>query len=130
MGAAFDDGSHFIRDMVNFLDLREPRIRLLSPKVGLCLFREFEEMLCMPPGEKVRLAASHQLLGSVLSDALQHPDAALAVGIEALSDETLVDEGLQPVDHAEIAARQTDRLSGIKTTAVNENGEASEQALL
>src|SRR5204863_4572763 len=47
---------------VRILDIEpgKPCIRPLSPKVRLCLFSELDEMLCMLPGDWVRLSAAHQ----------------------------------------------------------------------
>jgi len=110
----------------------EPVLLSGTHQLRLRIEGQRQEVILVPPADRVGLVALGELLEPVLPDRLEHLEARLALVGREDAQEALVDEGRQAVDDvdAEFAVRVADRGGAFDRRAADEDREAPEERAL
>ena len=107
----------------------EPATLIVAGEEGRETFTESDERGRVTALDLGPLAARAQLLGRKLADRFEHPEARLPVALLG-SDEALVREGHQPIEHVQackLRGGSADRLRAVELTAPGEHRQPREE---
>ena len=110
----------------------QPDPLLGTPQLRLGTLRHRQVMPGMTPSYARRLTALFQPFQRVLPDRLEHPEARLAVGVFASSDQALGGERLQAIQNVdvEIAQRSQTASAASSGPSAHEDREPTEETPL